>query len=292
MFPAAADRYPPVGENKSEHGDGMKAFQRGDIAGPCKLCPFDRVEEIERHRVNCQLPQSQGEFNTLPGGFPQAEDAPAADLHAGLFGDPHRFYVLFVIVGGADAGEKAARCLKIVVIRLHTGFLEDRCRCVIDDAEGAGGEDLSFAPYSLDSAADPGKLISFSDAGAAGNNTVAAGAVLFSFLGAGDDLLLIHQGVNGCIGLVMGRLGAETTVFRTASRLCVDDRAKKDIISHKPFLYPACGTEQGVKICTAHVAERKRIGFRYQFAGEYPICQDGDSLVHDFPPLIQISYNR
>ena len=69
-----------------------------------------RVEEVQRHLVGIQLGELRGELGALLERLAHAEDAAAADLHAGFADHPQRVPALLPGVRGDDvAGRTSAR---------------------------------------------------------------------------------------------------------------------------------------------------------------------------------------
>ena len=61
-----------------------------------------------------------GKFRALLQRLAHAQDAAAADLHAGVAHHRQRLPALFPRVGGDDVGEKRAGRLQVVVVAVHT----------------------------------------------------------------------------------------------------------------------------------------------------------------------------
>ncbi len=69
--------------------------------------------------MRIEFGQVGGELGALLEGLAHAEDAAAADLHAGLADHLQGVPALFPGVGGHDVGEERLRGLQVVVVAVH-----------------------------------------------------------------------------------------------------------------------------------------------------------------------------
>ena len=84
-----------------------------------KGVPGPRVEEVQRHLVRVERGQLGGELGALLEGFAHADDAAAADLHAGVAHHAQGLPALLPGVGGDDLREVRAGGLEVVVVAVH-----------------------------------------------------------------------------------------------------------------------------------------------------------------------------
>jgi len=106
-------------QREPERGDGLQRLRRGQHVQIAEGRARTRVQEVQRHLVRIQLGQVRGEFGALLEGFTHAEDAAAADFHAGFAHHPQGVPAFLPRMGGDDIGEERSGGLQVVVVPVH-----------------------------------------------------------------------------------------------------------------------------------------------------------------------------
>jgi len=90
---------------EAEYCKCTEHFQRSQTFVRVERCPFDRVEDIQRNRVDVELFQMECHFHTLVEVFAQSDDAARAYADACLLRCLDDVFLIFHRVRGADFRE-------------------------------------------------------------------------------------------------------------------------------------------------------------------------------------------
>ena len=121
LLPAAGQADPRPGQDQPEQGDGLQRFpgRQDRRVGQRRAGPG--VEQVDRHLAGVELRQFEGEVDPLLQRLAEAHDPAAAQLHAGVHGQPGGGDPVVVGVGGADRREHRPGRLEVVVVAAHPG---------------------------------------------------------------------------------------------------------------------------------------------------------------------------
>ena len=108
--PLAAARQPDprARHHEPEQRDRLQRLPRREQPAVTERRARARVEEVDRHLARLERGELEREVDALLERLAHAEDAAAAQLHAGVDGEPGRGDAVVVGVRGADAREHLA----------------------------------------------------------------------------------------------------------------------------------------------------------------------------------------
>ena len=218
LLPAAGQADPRPGQDQPEQGDGLQRFPGRQQRRVGQRRPGPGVEQVDRHLAGVELRQLEGEVDALLQRLADAHDPAAAQLHAGVDGQPGGGDPVVVAVGGADRREDGPGRLEVVVVPAHAGGGQalrlgrrpgarasrpprgrSRSRTAVDGVDHLVEEPFARAPHG-DHDAELG------------------GAGRLRGPGRLQHLVEVEEGVDVDAGVEVGRLGAEGAVLGAGAR--------------------------------------------------------------------------
>ena len=122
----------------------------------------DRVQHIERHRIDMHILQVKCHFHALIQRLAESEDPAAADADTRLLGARHILRFFFCGVRGADLLEEGRRGFDIAMQTTDTGLLQLVRLFLREEAEGAAYLDADLLADPTDQIQDLRKVLRIS----------------------------------------------------------------------------------------------------------------------------------
>lgn len=119
----------------------------------------DRVQHIERHRIDMHILQVKCHFHALIQRLAESEDPAAADADTRLLGARHILRFFFCGVRGADLLEEGRRGFDIAMQTTDTGLLQLVRLFLREEAEGAAYLDADLLADPTDQIQDLRKVL-------------------------------------------------------------------------------------------------------------------------------------
>src|SRR3954454_314436 len=205
-----------VGEDQAEDRDPLDDLPRVHQIAIAELRPGPGIEEVDWNRGGVDLGELEGHLDTLARSLAEVEDSADAALEAGLLDRVDGANAALVADRRGDLGVIGARRLDVVVDALNARILE---------LAGAVGRDMAHRDAALEirvlgdepSAAQDLLEVPRRQSLTLRDHAEAVGARGLGSLRVLEDLLGLHHGVHGRVGLGVSRLRAEPAVLGAAA---------------------------------------------------------------------------
>ena len=180
-------------------------------------------------------------FEAILDGFAEAEDAAAADGHAGVLDVADGIEAILKGVGGDNVGVVFGGGVDVVVVGGDSGFLEFLGFRFSEFAEG----DADFHAHVGDGADDVEDLLeplgAIAHSAPGGTHAKAGGAAVAGGFGSLDDVAFLHESFGIDTGVVAGGLGAVGAVLRAAAGFDGEEGAELDLGGGPVFFVDGAG---------------------------------------------------